>query len=383
VTEPLGPPPVPPPVPPEAPRRVIVVGLPRTVPVRLVLGIIGLIYAARLSVDVAYDLRRVITLLVISVFFAIILSPAVAFFERVGFRRSIATLLVFVIALAVLAGVVYLISRPLYDAAVRFAHDLPDMVDRARHGKGQIGHLIRRYHLENWAEDNSARLQNALSHAGGPAVSTIKTLLSGLAGLATLLVVSFLVLLEAPKLTGAFLNTLPPQRAERVRRVAADAAKSVTGYVIGNMATSFIAGIVVYVTLRILHVPFASVFGVWVAFVDLLPLVGGLLAGVPTVIVASIHSIPAGVTTLIVFLIYQQVENHALNPMIMSKTVNLNPLWVMLSVLVGAELSGFVGALLAIPIAGAIQVVARDVWDERRGQMKETPTVGAGGEPVQ
>jgi len=278
---------------------------------------------------------------------------------------------------------VYLISRPLYDAAVRFAHDLPDMVDRARHGKGQIGHLIRRYHLENWAEDNSARLQNALSHAGGPAVSTIKTLLSGLAGLATLLVVSFLVLLEAPKLTGAFLNTLPPERAERVRRVAADAAKSVTGYVIGNMATSFIAGIIVYVTLRILHVPFASVFGVWVAFVDLLPLVGGLLAGVPTVIVAAIHSIPAGVTTLIVFLIYQQVENHALNPMIMSKTVNLNPLWVMLSVLVGAELSGFVGALLAIPIAGAIQVVARDIWDERRGRIKETPTVGAGEEPVQ
>jgi predicted PurR-regulated permease PerM len=175
---------------------------------------------------------------------------------------------------------------------------------------------------------------------------------------------------------------LPEQRAERVRRVAADVSRSVTGYVIGNAATSAIAGVVVYVTLRILGVPFAFLFGLWVALVDLLPLVGGLLAGVPTVIIAFLHAPSAGVVTLIVFLVYQQVENHVLNPVIMSRTVRLNPLWVMLSVLVGATVGGIAGALLAIPVAGAIQVVVRDVWDESRGRFKALPTVGPDHEPV-
>jgi len=349
----------------------------RQVPVRFVLAIIGLVLGSVLALALVWELRRIVTLLVIAVFFAIVLSPAVDMLERIGFRRGLATTLVFVGALTVLGGLVYFFTRPLYDAAINFAHDLPRMVREAKAGKGQVGHLIRHYHLEKWADENSDRLRTALSHAGGPALNTARQLLTGLAGLATLLVVSFLVLLEAPKLSAAFLNTLSPERANRVRRVAADAARSVTGYVLGNVATSLIAGIVVYITLRVLQVPFASVFGVWVAFVDLLPLVGGLLAGVPTVIVATIHSVPAGITTLIVFLVYQQIENHVLSPIIMSKTVNMNPLLVMLSVLIGAELSGFVGALLAIPIAGTIQVVARDVWDERRGRPKSEPTVGA------
>jgi predicted PurR-regulated permease PerM len=74
--------------------------------------------------------------------------------------------------------------------------------------------------------------------------------------------------------------------------------------------------------------------------------------------------------------VYQQVENHALNPLIMSRTVKLNPLWVLLSVLAGAELAGFLGALFAIPAAGTIHVIARDIWDERRGRLKQTPTTG-------
>ena len=126
---------------------------------------------------------------------------------------------------------------------------------------------------------------------------------------------------------------------------------------LGNGATSVIAGIIVGVTLEIFGVPFALLLGVFVALVDLLPLVGGLLAGVPVVIIAAIHSVPAGITMLIVFLVYQQVENHVLNPVIMSRTVQLNPFWVLIAVLVGATLGGrvagglgtFVGALVGHP----------------------------------
>src|SRR6185437_11029132 len=113
----------------------------------------------------------------------------------------------------------------------------------------------------------------------------------------------------------------------------------------------------------------ALLLGFFVALVDLLPLVGGLLAGVPVVVIAAIHSIPAGIIMLIIFLTYQQIENHALNPVIMSRTVRLNPFWVLLAVLIGATLGGrvgsdlgtFVGALIGIPVGGAVQVFIREI----------------------
>ena len=153
-----------------------------------------------------------------------------------------------------------------------------------------------------------------------------------------------------------------------------DVGQAVTGYMLGNLATSLIAGVVIFATLRLTGVPFAVVLGIWVGIVDFLPLVGGLLAGVPTVAIALLHSLPAGIVTLVVFLIYQQIENHILNPIVMSRTVRLNPLWVLLAILAGAELGGIigttfgslVGTLLAVPTASVLQVLAKDLWAPAR-----------------
>jgi predicted PurR-regulated permease PerM len=126
----------------------------------------------------------------------------------------------------------------------------------------------------------------------------------------------------------------------------------------------------VFVTLMVVGVPYPLLWGLWVALVDFLPMIGGALAGIPTVIFAAFHSLSAGIATLVVFLVYTQVENHILNPVIMSRTVKINPLLVLVAVLVGAELGnlvgglfgGFVAALLAIPVGGAIQVLVRELW---------------------
>jgi predicted PurR-regulated permease PerM len=134
--------------------------------------------------------------------------------------------------------------------------------------------------------------------------------------------------------------------------------------------TSLVAGVAVFVTLAILGVPFPFLWALWVALVDFLPEIGGALAGVPTVLFALAHSFAAGIVTLVVFLMYAQIENHVLNPVVMSRTVTVNPLLVLLSILVGASIGswiggffgGFVAALLAIPIAGAAQVVVRELW---------------------
>ena len=138
----------------------------------------------------------------------------------------------------------------------------------------------------------------------------------------------------------------------------------------GNCLTSLIAGIVVFVTLAILRVPYPHLWALWVALVDFLPTIGGALAGVPTVLFAAAQSLTAGIVTLVVFLAYTQIENHVLNPLVMSKTVRVSPLLVLVSVLVGASigdwlggaLGAFVAALLAIPTAAAIQAVIRELW---------------------
>jgi predicted PurR-regulated permease PerM len=179
-------------------------------------------------------------------------------------------------------------------------------------------------------------------------------------------------MLESPRLWHGLMSVMRPSVAVRMDRVINESIRSVTGYMLGNAMTSIIAGVIVGITLAVLGVPFALLMGVFVAMVDLLPLVGGLLAGVPVIIIAAIHSVPAGIVMLIVFLAYQQVENHILNPVIMSRTVRLNPFWVLIAVLVGAALGGrvssglgtFVGALIGIPAGGALQVVVREI---RRG----------------
>jgi len=144
----------------------------------------------------------------------------------------------------------------------------------------------------------------------------------------------------------------------------------------------------VFVTLLLLGVPFPFLWALWVALVDFLPMIGGALAGIPTVLFAAGHSLTAGVITLIVFLVYTQIENHALNPVVMSRTVRVNPLLVLVSILVGASVGSWIGgifgafvaALLAIPVAGAIQVMVREVWQATATPATAAPTTADTGD---
>ena len=329
-----------------------------------------------------WELRRIVALVVISAFFATILNPMVDVLTRLPMRRGVATSIVFLLGVATFAGLIYTFVRPIYDAGQSFARDVPGFVERARNGEGRVGELIKHYNIDEKVAENAPKLQDALRNAGGPAVRTAQRVVSGLLALLTILVLSFLMLLEAPGIISAFLALLSPQRALQVRRIGADVAGAVTGYMAGNLLISLIAGLTTWVFLLIVGVPFAGVLGLWVGFADLLPLVGATIGAIPTIAIAFLHSTGAGVAVLIMYIVYQQLENHFLQPVVMSRTVKLNPLGVLLSVLVGVELGGFVGALLAIPAAGAIQVVIRDLWDERQQRLKAVPTVGVDETPI-
>jgi predicted PurR-regulated permease PerM len=319
-------------------------------------------------------LRNIVVYIIIAFFFTLLMTPATRFLRRHGFSHGGATLTVFLVGALAVIGLVYLFTEPLVTAAVHFSKQVPSLVTEAKKGHGPLGRLLFRLHLQKYLSEGSAKFGSQITKVLKPATafSVGAAAVSTLVTIVTIAILTFFTMLEAPKMWHGFLTLFQPSTAERLHRVVDESIRSVTGYMLGNGATSVIAGIISGVTLQILGVPFALLLGVFVALVDLLPLVGGLLAGVPVVVIAAIHSVPAGITMLIVFLVYQQVENHVLNPVIMSKTVQLNPFWVLIAVLVGAALGGrvagglgtFVGALVGIPVGGAIQVIVREL---RRG----------------
>jgi len=194
--------------------------------------------------------------------------------------------------------------------------------------------------------------------------------------MATVLVLAYLMVLEGPRIVDGFINLFPSTRGERIRRVAGDCAKSVTGYLSGNLLISIICASLTYVVLLIAGVPFAGLIALFVGIADLVPLVGATIGGAVAVLAGFIHSVPAGIAVLVFFVLYQQLENHLLQPVIFARTVKVDPLTVIIAILVGVELVGILGALLAIPVASMVQVILRDVWDHRAGQLKVEPTVG-------
>jgi predicted PurR-regulated permease PerM len=277
-----------------------------------------------------------------------------------------------VLAVLVLAGLGAAFGYPLSRGIAHLAHAMPAYVAKAEQGRGWAGHLARHYHIEAWVRRNESRLVRFGQNLARPALTVGKAAASLLAALATVFVLVVLLLLEGPALMRGILSAMSPAHAERFSRNASEASRAATGYMAGNCLTSLIAGVVVLATLAILHVPFPFLWALWVALVDFLPMVGGALAGIPTVLFAAAHSLTAGIVTAVVFVVYTQLENHVLNPVVMGKTVRVSPLFVLVSVLVGASIGGWLGgvlgglvaALLAIPTAAALQTVIRELWQE-------------------
>ncbi|MDA8208496.1 MAG: AI-2E family transporter [Actinomycetota bacterium] len=334
----------------------------RRIFLRRVLVVEGTAIVGAILIWLLLSLHTFLLDFLISAILAIVLNPLVRLLGKLRIARSAAVVIVVLLGVSVMSLLLYLFTKPLYRAGVTFAHELPSLVAQAQSGTGRIGSLIKTLHIENLVNQSSAKITSALTNFTGPVLSATRTVLSGIGGFVTITLLAVFILLEGPSIVNGISSLFPRETAEAIRRTVRHSQRSVAGFVLGNLATSVIAGVVVGVTLALLGVPFVMLLSLWVALVDLLPLVGGLLAGVPTVAVALLHSPVDGLITAVVFIAYQQVENHILNPLIMARTVRLKTLWILVSVIVGADLAGFLGALIGIPVAAIVQVVAMEIW---------------------
>ena len=335
------------------------------VPWRTIVSVVGVVLATYVVLILVLATVRIIAWVVVAGFFAIVLAPLVRRVQaRVGDRRTVATSIVVISTLAAMVGVITLFIMPVRSQLVNVLTDLPGTVRDAAKGRGPIGNLVKKLHIESYVQHNEVKLAKAATKLNDYSVETATTAISVALAFITITLITFLFLSQSEAMGRAAMNVMPHRRRASVRRIAVEAAGAVSGYVIGNLLVSLVAGVAAFICLVSVRVPSPVVLALFVAFADLIPLVGATLGAAVSVLAAFLYSPTAGLVSLIFFIIYQQVENGLIYPWIMARKVNVNPLVILLSVLVGVELFGIVGALLAVPASGALQVIIKAVRQE-------------------
>ena len=335
---------------------------------RTIFAVLGILILVGCVLYVLWVARHVVSWLLISLFLTLALNPAVGWLQAHGLpSRGLATGIVFVLALAVVGGIAAAFIPTLVDQVDNFANKVPDYVNQLTHGRGKLGFLETRYHI---VEKVKTAVHNGgvgkLTVGAGAALTVTKSVITAVVATLTIMFMTFFMLLEGPAWMERIYGLIPEPQQPRWRKVGNDVYRTVGGYVTGNLLISLIAGVASGIVLWATGVPFAVALGLLVALFDLIPLAGATIAAVACVLVAIAASgVTAAIIVAVFFVAYQQLENHVIQPLVYGRTVQLSPLAVLVSVLVGAQIAGILGALAAIPVAGTIQVLLVD-WRANR-----------------
>lgn len=308
-------------------------------------------------------LHRELIWLATAFFLAVALNPAVEWLSRYmpKKKRSLAGALVFILALALLAFMIFNLVPPLIDQTQALIGELPHLADRLQHAKGAIPDFARQHDLVQVVKNNQNQIVSRLSGFPGSFVAVVRSIAASLLATLTVLVLTFFMIVEGPELMKGFWSLHPSARRDHRKKLAAEMYKAVTGYVTGNLLTSLIAAVVSTIALTAVGMPFAIPLGIVVGVFDLIPLVGASLAAFVVCGLTLIYAdLSVALIMAVFFIVYQQIENHFLQPLVYSRTVKMSPLMVLISAILGASLAGLLGALLAIPVAASLQILGKD-----------------------
>jgi len=342
---------------------------------RTILVVLGIILAAVVMIEIVQAARGILIWIGVAVFLALALNPAVDWLERHGVRRrGVAVAIAFVGAILAITALAATIVPTIVTQVNDFVDAVPDYVEDLTAGRGRLGFLEREYQI-------TERVREALAEGGASgalglsdtALAVTRGVVTGVVATVTIAFLTLFMLLEGPRWVERFYRLLPVEKQPRTRAIGEQIYRTIGGYVTGNLTISLIAGIVSTAVLLALDVPYAVALGLLVAILDLIPLAGATIAAVIVTTVAFLDATTTGIIVLVFFVVYQQLENHVLQPVVYGRTVQLSPLAVLIAVLVGAELAGVIGALAAIPVAGAIQVILADWLAHRPGRAQPPP----------
>jgi predicted PurR-regulated permease PerM len=352
----------------------------------VVLQVAVVLLGLAVALWIVYVARQTLTWVFVAVFLTLALAPAVNVLQDRGLkRRGAATAVVFLLGFLLLAAIAGLLIPPLIDQVSGFADAAPGYVHDLTKGRGPLGFLETKYHVVEKVRQ-AASGGGATKFAGGASavLSLTKSVVTAVVGFVTILFLTLFMLLEGRTWWERGIGMLPAESRPRWRNVGHQIGQTVSGYVTGNLLISLIAGTLSAIVLVIMGVPFPLALGLVVAVLDLIPLAGATLAGILLAVVGFLTSVTAGIVLVVFFTLYQQLENHVLQPLVYGRTVQLSPLIVLVSILIASEVAGVLGALAAIPVAGTLQILLLDWLRHRRhdGDEPQDQTTAVAAEAV-
>ena len=327
-----------------------------TIGVAITYGVILLLAAA----------AQIFILLAFSLFLAIGLEPAVSWLVNHGFKRSLAVLSVLLSVVGVIVGFIALAVPPLVEQVGKLIEDIPGLASQIQDNSSFIGKISTQLNLQ----DN---VQNLLKDAGpklaSGAVGAGVAILSGIGSVILVLVLTAYLLSDMPRIRRNTYRMFPASRRPRAILIGDQILVKVGAYVLGNLAISAITGAITFAWLFFLNIPYALLLSIFVALVDLIPVVGSTIGGIVVSLVAFSVSVPVAVATIIFYIVYQSLEGYVLVPPIIGKAVRVPAMVTAVAVVIGGGMLGLLGALVAIPVAAGLLLLMREVLFPRLDEM--------------
>ena len=323
--------------------------------------------SAVLLIYCLYALRKLLMLVFIALFLAVGMDPAIRRLQGWGMKRGQAVAVILLGVVGFLAAFVAAVVPPLVEQVTEFATNLPDYVRDLAENNERIREYVSQQNIAERLQDATRDIPAQIGSSFGTVVGVAGSVLATIFNTLTVLVLTIYFSLSFTRMREGSLKLVPKSKRERVQSIMDPILTKIGGYIAGNVVISIVAGVVSFVFLAIIGVPFPVALALWVAIADLIPLVGATLGAVPAVLVAFFHSPGTGIAAVAFFVVYQQLENYLVAPRVMTKAVDLSPAAVLVAALSGGALLGVPGVLMAIPAAAALKLVATEIvvpWAE-------------------
>lgn len=338
---------------------------------RTVIRVLVLITFSILGLAALKKASHAFTLIFIAFFLSLALNAPVHWLaERIPGRkkgsRSLGTALSFLVIIGLLAAFLLSIVPPMIRQTGNFIHQAPQLVENVRSQDSSLGRLVRKYRLQDQVNKFSSQLSVRLNNLTDSAVSTFTRVTSSIFSILTVLVLTFMMLIEAPRWLNIARRLIPDAKKAYVEEIVGDMYRVVRGYVNGQVTLAALASVMIVIPLIVLNVsyPIALMFVVFIC--GLIPLVGHTLGAIIVSTVALFHSPVTAVVVLAYYILYQQIENYVLQPRIQANNTSMSPLLVFVSVIIGVSFDGLVGGLFAIPVAGCLRILVLDYLERKR-----------------
>lgn len=329
-----------------------------------------------LLIIVVYFLSQITSVylpVILSVILAFILNPIVRIVcqarlwpTRYLISRGTSILLSFVVFAAALSLMAGFILGPFIEEFNRFIINLPAIIDQVRK---LVIVLLKQLHSSQIPEGLQGIIDQTMSGAASYSVALARQVLHGLISVATGIVelvvvpvLTFYLLKDWELLRDSFIELMPAGLKRKVREVIAEMALAVSGYIRGQVFVSIIIGLIVFAGMYFFRIDYPMVLGLLAALTEMIPIIGPIIGAAPAILLAYLVSPALAVKVAIFYVIVQQIENHIIVPKVMGHSIDLHPIVIIISLLVGGQLFGIIGMIMAVPAAALIKVLAKHLW---------------------